>query len=164
MLTAVYAARNVVGESNDVWAVNTEQEYHEEKRSETVATTVPSTAGDRQIPRRLTPDELIEAAFARMDPVALGASVGLVGGAGLFLATIILLFKGGEVVGPTLLLLSNYLIGFNVSWTGSFIGLVEATGGGFVLGYLFASLRNLGMDAYAWLLQRRAQRDLLEKV
>ncbi len=164
MLTAVYAARNVAGESNDVWAVNTEQEYHEEKRSETVATTVPGTNGDRMTPRRLTPDELIEAAFARIDPVALGTSVGVVGGVGLFVATIILLFKGGEVVGPTLSLLNNYLIGFNVSWTGSFIGLAEATGGGFVIGYLFASLRNLGMDAYAWLLQRRAQRDLLEKV
>jgi hypothetical protein len=30
MLTGVYAARNIVGEANDVRAVNTEKEYHEE--------------------------------------------------------------------------------------------------------------------------------------
>ncbi|TDI94036.1 MAG: NAD(P)/FAD-dependent oxidoreductase [Caldithrix sp.] len=30
MLTGVYAARNIVGEFHDVWAVNTEKEYHEE--------------------------------------------------------------------------------------------------------------------------------------
>jgi protoporphyrinogen oxidase len=33
MLTGVYAARNIVGETNDVWAVNTEMEYHEEARA-----------------------------------------------------------------------------------------------------------------------------------
>jgi protoporphyrinogen oxidase len=29
MLTALLAARNVLGETHDVWAVNTEEEYHE---------------------------------------------------------------------------------------------------------------------------------------
>lgn len=33
MLTGVYAARNVFGEKNDVWSVNTEMEYHEEKET-----------------------------------------------------------------------------------------------------------------------------------
>jgi hypothetical protein len=115
-------------------------------------------------PRLLTTDELIQAAFARLNPVALGISVGIVSGLGLFLATAILLLKGGNVVGPTLALLDNYLIGFSVTWPGAIIGLTEATAGGFVAGFLFASLRNLGMDAYAWVLERRAQRDLLEKV
>ena len=32
MLTGVYAARNIAGERHDVWAVNTEMEYHEESR------------------------------------------------------------------------------------------------------------------------------------
>jgi protoporphyrinogen oxidase len=166
MLTAVYAARNVVGENNDVWAVNTEMEYHEEKRDSTSKTGIvrPASNGDRLTPRHLTPDELIEAAFARMDPVALGLSVGTVTGLCLFLATAALLLKGGAVVGPTLSLLNNYLYGFSVTWTGSMIGLVETGIGGFVLGFLFASFRNWGMDGYAWLLQRRAQRDLLEKV
>jgi protoporphyrinogen oxidase len=165
MVTAVYAARNIVGEKNDVWAVNTEMEYHEEARAESSKETVLVTqGGDRLTPRRLTTDELIQAAFARLDPVALGISVGTVGGLGLFLATAALLLKGGAVVGPTLSLLDNYLIGFSVTWRGAIIGLAEVAGGGFALGFLFAAMRNLGMDAYAWLLGRRAQRDLLEKV
>ena len=32
MLTALLAARNVMGERHDVWAVNTEDEYHESRR------------------------------------------------------------------------------------------------------------------------------------
>jgi protoporphyrinogen oxidase len=165
MLTAVYAARNVVGEKLDLWAVNTEQEYHEETRTESkTAKTLVNQGGLRMIPRRLTPDELIEAAFARMDPVALGASLGLVGSVGLFLATSVLLLKGGKVVGPTLSLLDNYLIGFSMSWSGATVGSIEMAVWCFVTGYLLAGLRNTGMDAYAWLLQRRAQRDLLEKV
>jgi hypothetical protein len=87
---------------------------------------------------------------------------------GLFLATAILLLKGGEVVGPTLGLLDNYLIGYSVTWTGAFIGLFEAGVIGFVLGAIVAWTRNLGMDAYAYLLRRRAvaeaEREVLDKV
>jgi len=175
MLTAVYAARNIVGENHDVWSVNTEMEYHEEARVKTsiakpvTAETEPAsvtTAGDRLVPRLLTPEELIEAAFAKLDPLAMGAAVGIVSGVGLFIATIALLLKGGPVVGPTLSLLNNVLLGFSVTLPGALIGLVEACIGGFMLGYLFAWLRNVGIDGYAWLLQRRAmaesQRNLLD--
>lgn len=172
MLTAVYAARNIVGEQHDVWSVNTEMEYHEEERVKAsvakpvAARTETVLPGDRQVPRRLTPEELIEAAFAKLDPVALGVAIGTVGGLSLFIATITLLLKGGPIVGPTLALLNNVLLGFSVTWAGALIGLVETSLGGFAIGYLFASLRNLGIDAYAWLLQRRAmadsQRNLLD--
>jgi protoporphyrinogen oxidase len=174
MLTAVYAARNIVGEQHDVWSVNTEMEYHEEERVKTSVAkpvrarqaTLTAPTGDRQTPLRLTPEELIEAAFAKLDPVSLGAAVGIVAGISLFIATITLLLKGGEVVGPTLALLDNVLLGFSMTWSGALVGLMEATIGGFMLGYLFAWLRNMGIDAYAWLLQRRAiaesQRNLLD--
>jgi hypothetical protein len=169
MLTAVYAARNIVGEKNDVWSVNTEMEYHEEVRKPV------SPSGDRLVPARVSPtpaeilpDEVIDAAFARLDPLALGAALGVVLGVGLFLATAVLLLKGGPRVGVTLSLLSHYFVGFEVTWTGAFIGLVEGAAGGFTLGFLGASLRNWGMAAYAYLLQRRAEaeanRDLLEKL
>jgi protoporphyrinogen oxidase len=175
MLTAIYATRNIVGEKNDVWSVNTEMEYHEEARSEKAA--APDTMGDRLTPTRVTvsvpaevsdvfADGLLEVAFARLDPVALGAAIGAVGGFGLFLATAFLLLKGGETVGPNLALLGQYFIGFSPSWSGALIGLVEAGIFGFVLGFLVASLRNWGLTAYATLIKRRAQaqfqRDLLD--
>src|SRR5262249_55520273 len=126
MLTAVYAARNIVGERNDVWSVNTEMEYHEEARMKdgTSAPTGDRPAGDRLTPMRapapaMTPDEVIEAVFAKLDPVALGAALGVVSALTLFLASATLLLKGGSTVGPTLSLLGQFLIGFEVTWKGS---------------------------------------------
>jgi protoporphyrinogen oxidase len=39
MMTALYAARNILGESHDLWAVNTDEEYHEEKHEDAKAAT-----------------------------------------------------------------------------------------------------------------------------
>jgi hypothetical protein len=65
-------------------------------------------------------------------------------------------------------LLGYYLIGFKVTWTGALIGLMEASVGGFALGYVGAWLRNWGMAAYASLVQQRAEaearREFLDKV
>jgi protoporphyrinogen oxidase len=33
ILTSLYAVRNLLGENLDIWGINTDQEYHEEKRS-----------------------------------------------------------------------------------------------------------------------------------
>jgi protoporphyrinogen oxidase len=33
MMTALYAARNIMGEKHDLWAVNTDEEYHEEAKA-----------------------------------------------------------------------------------------------------------------------------------
>ncbi len=171
MLTGVYAARNIVGERYDVWSVNTEMEYHEEGR------TVERGAGDRLVPGQLarpgtdmspSPDEIIATVLAKLDPVALGVAVGVVSGTGLFLLTAVLLLKGGPEIGPNLSLLRYYLPEFEVTWTGAFVGLIEAGIGGFTLGYLGACLRNWGIAAYAALVRRRAEakarRDLLDKV
>ncbi|MCG3160961.1 MAG: hypothetical protein JMDDDDMK_02037 [Acidobacteria bacterium] len=173
MLTAVYAARNIAGEQNDVWSVNTEMEYHEEARVKEGSS---GSMGDRLTPSRVepvavpdtVPDELIEAVFAKLDPVALGTALGAVGAIILFLASAALIIKGGDVIGPNLSLLGHYLIGFNVTWAGAFLGAGEAGAGGFALGYLVAWLRNWLLAAYAYLARRRAeakaQRDLLDKI
>lgn len=167
MLTGIYAARNLaLGADYDVWAVNTEAEYHEES----VAT--PDTRGDRAVPRAVslrsheTPlEELVEASFLPFDPVALGVASGAVGGLGLFLMTVTLLLRGGRQVGPTLALLGQYLLGFDASWRGAVIGLVEAGLLGFGIGYAFALLRNNAVVAYVrWLRWRGGRRDLLDRV
>ena len=170
MLTGVYAARNMTGETNDVWSVNTEMEYHEEVNTNGHQT------GDRLIPTSVEPetkpklsvDDIIEKVFARLDPLALGVSVGTVFGIFIFLATSILLLKGGEVVGPRLLLLAQYFYGFEVSWTGAFIGFLDAGFLGFLLGSSIALLRNWGLSAYALLVHQRAQterrRHILDKI
>jgi protoporphyrinogen oxidase len=169
MLTGVYAARNVAGGHYDVWSVNVEQEYHEAGEVKELAPlerAVPAPALPPETP--LTPDRLIEAAFARLDPVALGAAFGFTAGLLLVLATVILLLQGGVMVGKNLSLLAHYLYGYSVSWSGATLGFGQAALGGFALGYVVATLRNWGVSAYAWLLKRRAEaeagRDLLDKV
>lgn len=172
MLTGVYAARNITGERHDVWSVNTEKEYHEEGR------VVQLNGGDRLVPKQVSvsvgetvetmEDDAIEAAFARLDQLAMGVAVGAVSGTGLWLATVILVLKRGQQVGPTLSLLRNYLPGFEVTWPGAFIGFLEAGLWGFVWGVLGAGLRNGGLNAYAafvrWRGETDRRRDLLDKL
>src|SRR5262249_26237164 len=170
MLTGVYAARNITGEQYDVWSVNTEKDYLEEGGSATVG------YGDRlvpvPVPVRETVEELddsfIEIAFAKLDPLALGVAVGLVGSVGLMFSTAILLVKDGPHVGPSLSLLGYYLPGFEVTWTGMALGFLEAGMAGFGLGYLGAWLRNWGIQAYAmfvrWRTEVERRRDLLGKL
>lgn len=175
MLTGVYAARNIAGEKHDVWAVNTEMEYHEEGREKS------APKGDRLVPQKVVsgtaegqaldsvvPDEMIAAAFAKIDPLALGAAFGLVSGLYLFLATVMLVLKGGDVIGPTLILLNNFFYGYSVTWTGALIGFGEAAAAGFALGCGGALIRNWVMSGYAYFVRRGAEaasrRDLLGKV
>ncbi|MCI0487456.1 MAG: FAD-dependent oxidoreductase [Blastocatellia bacterium] len=173
MLTGMYAARNIAGERLDVWSVNTDADYHEEQKTAAVSSpgvgAVPlpysrGTEGDRLVPVGMLPEKplalprvVIETVFAKLDPVAMGVALGVVSGLGLFLATVILLLKGGPRVGPNLSLLSNYFIGFKVTWAGALLGLIEAGIAGFMLGFGLAWLRNLCLAVYARLLRRQVQ-------
>ena len=64
-----------------------------------------------------------------------GLTLGIVCGLALFLATNWLVVKGGKPVGPHLALLSQYFIGYRVSFLGSFVGFLY----GFALGTLTGS-------------------------
>ena len=94
------------------------------------------------------PDEVLIQAFAKLDKVALGLAAGIIGGLGLFFATIILLIKGGNPVGPNLALLGQYFIGYTVTWKGSLIGLAYGGVCGFILGWSTAFLRNFFVAVY----------------
>ncbi len=94
------------------------------------------------------PDEVLIQAFAKLDKVALGLAAGIIMGLGLFLATIILLIKGGNPVGPNLALLGQYFIGYTVTWKGSLVGLAYGGVSGFVLGWSTAFLRNFFVALY----------------
>jgi protoporphyrinogen oxidase len=150
MLTGLLAVRNLAGgECHDLWSVNTEPEYHEEVGiSEAEA-----AALEGRIPE----------IFPRVDGVALGVATGVVVGAFLFLATLILVFKGGPVVGPRLGLLAQLLPGYSVTLTGSVLGLAYGILGGFLAGWSFAVLRNLTLFFSLAVLRRRAQRQLLKR-
>ena len=146
MLTGILAARNLAGEEHDVWAVNVDEEYHEEASSSDRLT--PGTA------RRRTLEDVLAAAFARYDPWALGAAVGIVCGASLFLATVLVLIDEPGDPGRVLSLLGQYLAGYEVSWAGAGVGFLGAGIGGFVFGWLLARMIN-GLIGWEELLLRR---------
>lgn len=85
---------------------------------------------------------LLMQSLTSIDKVALGISIGTLFGLAIFLATNILILKGGEIVGPRLVLLSNYFAGYDITLAGSLIGLVYGFVSGFILGWLIALLRN----------------------
>lgn len=156
MLTAIYAAKNITSKADpayepvDIWSVNTEQEYHEESSSADnksgAAAGRPSLfpgsdAGDPRV-------RAIEETLCRYDAVALGVAGAVVCGLGLFLATAILLLKGGPVVGPNLALLANYFAGYEVSWFGALLGLFEGALFGYIVGWSIAQMNNLAVAAH----------------
>ncbi len=152
MLTGMMGVRNLVsGTRNDLWSVNTDQEYHEEV----------------QVKDEVETEEVVEAmrgvlaqVFLKLDRVALGLSLGITSGLLWFLATVLLLLKGGEVVGPNLQLLSQYFPGYRVSATGSMLGLAYGFITGFIGGWGYAFLRNVSLFFYMSF-QRLAERRLL---
>jgi hypothetical protein len=102
-------------------------------------------------------ESLIVAAFARIDAVALGCAFGLVAGLAIFTATIVLVAKGGDPVGPRLALLGEYFVGYTVTPLGSFVGFAYGAVLGFGAGWLLASLRNLYLAIYLHVVRVRSQ-------
>jgi hypothetical protein len=101
-------------------------------------------------------DRVIIEAFAKLDRTALGLAIGTLSGLVVFLATIVLVLKGGDVVGPNLALLGQFFFGYTVTISGAFIGLVYGFVAGFVVGWLIAFLRNVLVIAYLVVLKTRA--------
>jgi hypothetical protein len=84
-------------------------------------------------------DVALREAVLRLNARAWGIALGLLLGGGLFVATNILVLKGGHPVGPHLALLSVFFPGYRVTFLGSLIGFVYM----FVVGYALG--RFIGM-------------------
>ncbi len=97
-------------------------------------------------------------AFPKLDRVALGVAAGLTSGLALLAATVLLVLKGGDVVGPRLALLAQYFPGFTVTWTGSLLGFAYGVAAGFVAGWLFALFRNTAVLLYLGAVRKGAER------
>jgi len=154
MLAGIWAARNVAGADLDVWSINVEQEYHEESDGHEGAVV------DRLVPEPLTQlalEDLLRQAFARYDPVALGVATGIVAALGLFVATGLLILRGGDPLGPTLSLLGHFFLGYQVSWGGAFLGAIEAGFSGYLLGFLIAKMINVLVGTYEVSIRRRLE-------
>jgi protoporphyrinogen oxidase len=153
MLTGLLAVRNLLlGQQNDLWSVNTEQEYHEQLPAE-------AEAAPEELVRILEAE--LSKVFVKLDRVALGLSVGAAGGLALFLATLFLVLGGGPH--PLFGLLGQYFPGYEVTAPGTIVGLAYGFVAGFVGGWSFAFLRNACLFLWMAVLHRRASFQLLRR-
>ncbi len=147
MLTAMFAVENVLGAgavaAHDLWEVNVEQEYHEEISESSVA--------------ELIPDQVVKRAFSRLDNFSFAMAVGTVSGLVVFLSTLILALKGGEVVGANAIILSQYFVGYTVTVKGALLGLCYSFVWGFLFGWLFSYLRNMFLAFYIYRVKKEAE-------
>jgi hypothetical protein len=87
-------------------------------------------------------ERLVLVQLMRLNAAIFGLAIGLLIGLTIFIATNILVVKGGEVVGPHLALLGQFFIGYEVTFFGSIIGFFYGLFFGFAASYLFACLYN----------------------
>ena len=86
--------------------------------------------------------EEISHAVARIQGGILAFVMAVMFGLGLFVSTVWLVIKGGENVGQHLGLLSQYFIGYDVTWFGAFIGLIYGAVIGGVIGWFIGMVYN----------------------
>ncbi|MEO5579441.1 MAG: hypothetical protein ABIR58_02200 [Gemmatimonadaceae bacterium] len=90
----------------------------------------------------MTETEDMRTTLLRLNARAWGIAIGLLAGIGLFVATLVLVLRGGAEVGPHLSLLAVFLPGYRVSVAGAFIGFAYAFVIGYALGRLIGLLYN----------------------
>ena len=96
-------------------------------------------------------EKLVLIELMRLNGQSLGLTLGVLTGFGVFGATIFLLLKGGEQVGPNLALLGQFFIGYEVTYVGSVIGFLYGLLFGYLVGYVIALL-------YNWMASAREKR------
>jgi hypothetical protein len=97
-------------------------------------------------------ERVVMTRLIRLNATIQGIVIGGIAGLGLFVVTNWLVIKGGEVVGPHLSLLSQFFIGYSVTFVGSLIGLAYGFALGFAVGYSVAWVYNSITD---WRAARR---------
>lgn len=150
MLTGMLAVRNLLfGEKHDIWAVNAEKEYQE--------TIITARAPDYE---RIA-ENILSKVMLKLDALAFGLATGLSSGVVLFLATIFFGLYPELSLGNYLWLLGQYFPFYRVTVADAWWGFVYGFAVGVSIGWLLASMRNLLVQAYFWLLRRRINRMLL---
>jgi uncharacterized membrane protein YhaH (DUF805 family) len=90
--------------------------------------------------------KLIRTAIVRLRSRVMAMVFGMVGGTGLFVATLWLLVRRGHDVGRHLRLLSNFFPGYSVTLPGAFIGFFYGALLGAIIGWSVAWVYNQVVD------------------
>jgi hypothetical protein len=87
-------------------------------------------------------DSIVHSTLLRLNARAWGIATALLLGGGLFVATNVLVLRGGEDPGAHLELLAIFFPGYRVSFAGSLIGFVYAFVVGYALGRIIGEVYN----------------------
>lgn len=96
--------------------------------------------GDKT-PTRIDEEALLKEVI-RLSRNVLGLTLGILFAFGIFLATNVLVLKGGPTVGSHLQLLNQYFPGYTVTFAGSFLGAAYCFVVGYVSGWVIAAVYN----------------------
>jgi hypothetical protein len=98
-------------------------------------------------------EELVLTRLIRLNTTVQGIVVGIVAGLSVFIATNWLILRGGhvgphgeQIIGPHLSLLSQFFVGYRVTFLGSMVGFAYAFVLGFIAGYGIAVIYNWFVD------------------
>jgi len=98
-------------------------------------------------------EDVVRTRLLRLNATVQALVVGILTGLVIFVATNWLVLKGGHigphgepVVGPHLSLLSQFFLGYRVTFMGSLIGFAYGFVSGFLIGYFVAWVYNLVVD------------------
>lgn len=90
----------------------------------------------------LEEEQALRRTILRASEQGWGIAIGFLLGVALFLATAVLVLKGGPNPGPHLGLLRIYFPGYSVTWIGAIIGFVYAFVVGYAIGRTIAIVYN----------------------
>lgn len=96
--------------------------------------------------RQLVQKDEISQTIARVKANVLALVCALLGGVGLFVMTIWLVIQDGPQVGRHLQLLSNFFVGYSVTWAGSIVGLFYGALTGGLIGWAIGRIYNRVVD------------------
>jgi hypothetical protein len=96
-------------------------------------------------------DDPVVLAFAPLHKLGMGLGIGMAAAVAMFALTAVPLLRG-EPSQLNIGLLRAYFSGYEVTWSGAFIGAAWAGFSGFVLGWFFAFTRNalLALRLVVW--------------
>lgn len=166
MVTAMLAVENIMGAKRDLWAVNVERVYHEERRrveTERDAEYADLASTQPEVPTRADPqvEAILSQAFSRMDKLAFAGAVGIVSGFYVALATLLLLLNGAGSDAAPITLLGQYIRGYTASYQGLLVGGAYGLLWGFLLGWTIAYLRNTLLGFYLFYIRVRVEAEAL---